>query len=170
MVNALKFWLCLLFVAQSSVAFLGQNKRSHSCPVVFVLSEGVTPDNDTVLERGFSIGGKFRDPWVDDTGAGTLIYKQIKSRFSKCVSVYPVKWEYSTNIQPVEDFTTQLCKRKHRSFMCVIFSKWVGLPRMSLPVVTSVSALARMVEDVKVEVNVAKDGTKLKTYKFARHK
>ena len=166
---------CLVLVvctSHSVLAFFGEKTKSHACPVVFVLADGVTPGNDSVLDRGVSIrvDRTFTDPWIDETGHGTRMYKQVRDNFSNCVTIFPVKWEYTPEITRLDRFVTQQCLRKHRSKMCVVFSRWRNLPKLSLPVVYSSQALVKMVESVQVEVSTDANGKRKRTYRFTNHK
>ena len=165
--------LLLVYASSSVTAFFGEKMRSHACPVVFLLADGVKPDNDTaILDRGVAIlrNRTFSDPWVDETGHGTRMYRQVRDNFSNCVTVFPVKWEYTSELAILNRFVTRQCLRKHRSQMCVVYSRWRDVTGLDLPVVYSQQALIKMVESVTVMVHTDENGKRTRTYRFTNHK
>lgn len=130
-----------IFVSGESVLRYGRLSKKNDCLLLFVVSDsGVNGTTD----RGTCICSRYRDPRVDESGYGTQYVRAIRSLYTECTQVVPVRIDVKKRgvWERVDEWVNRECRRRKRMLHCNIISHLKPNANMTMSVYDNVYAIA----------------------------
>lgn len=127
----------------------GRVAKKNDCLLLFIVSNSGV--NGT-LDRGTCLCREYKDPRIDHNGYGTQYFNAIKTLYTECTQVVPVRIDLKKkNVWGLVDaWVEKECKRRKRMLNCNIISHLIPDRNLSIPIYENVYGISPVTLQAKL--------------------